>query len=71
MKEKLRPIHYPDAGKADLIQFALENNIGALEFNVFKYLLRWRKKNGLEDLYKGKEYLDRLIKDEEENGRIN
>lgn len=61
MKEKIRPKHYPSAGKSDLIQFALENNLGPLEFNVFKYLLRWRNKNGMEDLLKGREYLDRLI----------
>lgn len=29
--------------------------------NVIKYILRWHKKNGLEDLYKARWYLDRLI----------
>lgn len=71
MKEKVRPSHYPDAGKADLIQFALENDIGALEFNVFKYLLRWKKKNGMEDLMKAQEYLSRLINYTENNVRTN
>lgn len=31
------------------------------EGNVLKYLLRWRKKNGLEDLKKARHYLDDLI----------
>lgn len=31
--------------------------------NVIKYLCRYRKKNGLEDLHKAKKYLDWLIED--------
>lgn len=30
--------------------------------NVLKYMLRWHKKNGLEDLKKAQWYLNRLIK---------
>lgn len=30
--------------------------------NVIKYILRWKNKNGLEDLEKCRWYLDRLIK---------
>ena len=30
--------------------------------NVIKYILRWPKKNGLQDLKKAKWYLDHLIK---------
>lgn len=29
--------------------------------NVIKYMWRWKIKNGLEDLYKAREYLDKLI----------
>ena len=29
--------------------------------NVIKYICRWKKKNGLEDLKKARWYLDRLI----------
>ncbi len=32
-----------------------------------KYLFRWKKKNGVEDLKKAKWYLDKLIKTEEGN----
>ncbi len=31
------------------------------EGNVIKYLVRWRKKNGLEDLRKARTYLNRII----------
>lgn len=65
MKDKIKPNHYPNAGKNDLIQFAIDNNIGAIEFNIIKYVIRYKDKNGIEDLHKAKEYLDRLIKQEQ------
>lgn len=34
---------------------------GALWSNVLKYSMRWREKGGVEDLYKLKDYLERLI----------
>lgn len=35
--------------------------------NVIKYICRWKEKNGLEDLKKAEWYLNRLIKNIEEN----
>ncbi|MNU03291.1 hypothetical protein D3C72_2472560 [compost metagenome] len=32
-----------------------------MEGNVIKYVTRWRKKNGLEDLKKAKHYLELLM----------
>jgi len=61
----MKPKHYPNAGKNDLIRFALENNVGAIEFNIIKYVLRYKDKNGIEDLKKAAEYLNRLIDHEE------
>jgi len=61
----MKPKHYPNAGKNDLIRFALENNVGAIEFNIIKYVLRYKDKNGIEDLKKATEYLNRLIEFEE------
>jgi hypothetical protein len=37
------------------------NNIGYFEGNIIKYVSRWRKKGGLEDLRKARHYLDKLI----------
>lgn len=34
---------------------------GFCEGNVFKYLLRYKYKDGLNDLYKARDYLDLLI----------
>lgn len=39
--------------------------------NILKYICRWKKKNGLEDLKKARWYLDHLIKEvEDESAEI-
>lgn len=38
------------------------------EGNVIKYVMRYRSKNGLEDLEKARHYLDYLIEREQKNG---
>jgi len=40
------------------------NNMGYLAGNVVKYVSRYQDKNGLEDLYKAKHYLEKLIEEE-------
>lgn len=54
---------YYNSGGEDLIALAFSLGIGedACAFNIAKYVLRYRKKNGLQDLLKAKIYLDRLI----------
>ncbi len=37
--------------------------------NIIKYITRWHKKNGLEDLRKAQKYLEWLIKEVEDNGQ--
>ena len=56
-----KPQHYPNAGQNDVIAFCQSNNIGFIEGNVIKYVTRHKAKNGLEDLQKAQEYLNRLI----------
>lgn len=43
--------------------------LNAFEGAVIKYLLRYRDKNGVEDLKKARHTLDRLIEIEEERAR--
>jgi hypothetical protein len=65
-----RPVH-PDHYKGyafDVIDIANEYGLDFLEGNVLKYLLRWRRKNGLEDLKKAQTYLNLLI--EKQDGKI-
>jgi hypothetical protein len=45
-------------------------NLDYWEGNVVKYVLRYRKKNGVEDLKKARHYLDYLIQREEEYGDV-
>lgn len=39
---------------------------GAMKFNIFKYGIRYPKKNGVKDLEKAREYIDELIDFEKE-----
>lgn len=61
-REKGNLLHYPDSRHGDVISLCLNGDIGFCEGNVIKYVTRWRKKNGIEDLMKAKTYLDRLIR---------
>ena len=42
------------------IDFIEANNIPYIEGNIIKYLLRWRDKNGVEDLDKAIHYIELL-----------
>ena len=56
------PKHYGGEGNVyEAINVIEAYDMGFLDGNVLKYLLRYRKKNGLEDLKKAKWYLERLI----------
>lgn len=52
--------HYKDM-PIQPVEFIHKNGIGYFEGNVIKYVSRWRKKNGLEDLKKARHYIDLLI----------
>lgn len=43
------------------VEFCHVNNIPYIEATAIKYLCRWRKKNGLEDLKKAKHFIEILI----------
>lgn len=45
--------------------FVVSNDIPYLEAQIIKYLTRWRKKNGLQDVYKARHFLEKLIEVEE------
>ena len=65
----LLPSHYPLAGTClDPIGACLTWKVGFCEGNIIKYVIRWKKKGGVEDLKKARVYLDRLIYDAEMRG---
>lgn len=66
MNDKINhPAHYADTKieTIDYIQDKLtkEGFEGYLAGNILKYMSRYRKKGGVEDLQKGRWYLSRLI----------
>ena len=48
-------------------EYAKSHNLDFFEGNIIKYVTRWRQKNGIEDLLKAKQYLDKLIEHETKN----
>jgi len=56
--------HYKDMS-IQPIEFIVANDIPYREANVIKYIVRWRNKNGLEDLLKARHYIDMLIEEYE------
>lgn len=63
IKNNIKPSYY-HKGKIDTIKFCLENDLDFLQGNVVKYVVRYKEKNGIEDLNKAMEYLKRLIESE-------
>jgi len=59
MSNAIKPKHYQS--KIEPIDFILANNLNFIEGNIIKYVIRYKKKNGLEDLLKAKDYLEKLI----------
>ena len=53
--------------KIQPIDFIYDNEIGFIEGNIIKYLMRHKQKNGLEDLKKALHYLQILIEKEYED----
>lgn len=58
--------HYKEM-KIQVVEYNMANGIPYMEGNVIKYVSRWRKKGGLDDLRKAKHYLDLLIENEEKD----
>jgi hypothetical protein len=54
--------------KIQPVEFITTNNIGFIEGNVIKYLLRFKEKNGLQDLDKAIHYVE-LLKEMYQNGK--
>ena len=64
---KIKPSYYGSG--IDVIEFCLRNNLTFMQGNVIKYVTRYKNKNGVEDLEKAKEYIDRLIEYEKRSDK--
>ncbi len=59
-KERVfHPNHYNKG--IEMWDYAYSHNLDFFEGNIVKYVTRWKDKNGIEDLKKAKQYLDKLI----------
>jgi len=47
--------------KIQPVEFIIKNNIGFVEGNIIKYVLRFKEKGGVSDLLKAKHYIELLI----------
>jgi len=52
--------HYKNY-KIQPVEFIIKNNIGFVEGNIIKYILRFKEKGGVQDLEKAKHYIELLI----------
>lgn len=67
--DPIRPLHYHEGG-IDVFTYGKANSTkeemrGFYKWNIVKYVTRFNKKNGVEDLLKAEEYLKQLIELEE------
>ena len=53
------PTHYNNG--IEMWDYAYSHDLDFFEGNIVKYVTRWKHKNGVEDLQKAKQYLDKLI----------
>lgn len=61
--DKINPTYYDQIFDTLMThKFTPEQRMTISEFNVYKYLYRYKSKNGLEDLKKAKWYLEEMIK---------
>lgn len=52
--------HYTTNEKQDVISFCYNNGLDFMQGNAIKYIARFKKKNGLEDLQKAEDYIRRM-----------
>lgn len=48
--------------------YVARNGLGYFEGSIVKYVSRWKDKGGLEDLYKARHFLDKLIEVARDDG---
>ena len=56
-----RPKHYENDTSIDVIDFCNLYKLDFIEGNIIKYIVRYKKKDGIKDLEKALVYLNRLI----------
>ena len=60
-KNKIEHPDYYNRG-VEMWDYAFTHDLDFFEGNIVKYVTRWKDKNGIEDLYKAKQYLKHYMK---------
>ena len=58
-KKQVGGSHYKNY-KIQPVEFIIKNNIGFVEGNIIKYVLRFKEKGGVQDLLKAKHYIKQI-----------
>ena len=61
----IKPSHYAIM-KIDVRDFVMANQLDFCQGNIIKYVCRYKKKDGIKDLEKARDYLNYLIEKEKE-----
>ena len=56
-----KPLHYKNGSEIDVIEFCDLYKLDFIEGNIIKYIVRYKRKDGIKDLEKAMSYLNRLI----------
>ena len=62
---RITAMKYYDRGCCETRKFISSNDLNYYEGCIVKYVVRWRHKSGLKDLYKARDYLNWLIEGQE------
>ena len=60
--DPINPEYYKNG--IETTKYIISHNLGFCEGNIIKYITRYKLKNGIEDLYKARKYLQLLINQE-------
>ena len=63
-EQVVHPEHYNHG--IEVWDFTTSHNMGFLDGSVVKYVTRYKYKNGLQDLYKCRQFIEKLIQVEEQ-----
>lgn len=66
--KKVSPPHYRGRGGLEVIEFIDSFDLDLYQGSIVQYIVRYKKKNGLEDLLKAQWYLNRLIEKTKRDG---
>jgi len=68
-QDPIDPPHYNNH-EIEPITYIMANGFDFCEGNIIKYVSRWKEKGGVSDLRKAHQYLEFLIKQEEEGSPL-